>query len=231
MPEVSILVQRAARRAVRKRRAAVRATADYSRGMRPSGTAPRRIPAPRASALASRVGTLRAGAFALAAAGAALLLAASAATVVSVRIGGATDPVLATGTVGSSGWERHGPALVLLALAALPLALLALRGSRAAALAVGAVGLTALLVALVGDLPAIRDEAGVREVYADSDVGAGLGWHLETAGSIALLLSAGIGLMLRQPPAASGAGSGSRPRHRRGADGEHRGLARTQPRA
>jgi hypothetical protein len=172
-------------------------------------------PARRAGASASRLQALRAGAFALAAAGSALLLAATAATVVSVRVGSTVDPVLATGTATASGWERHGPALVLLALAALPLALLALRGSRAAALAVAAVGLTALLVALAGDLPAIRDEAAVREVYADSDVGPGLGWHLETAGAIALVLTGAISLILpstgtRPAPVGAGVPRGAR---------------------
>ncbi|HSD80786.1 MAG TPA: hypothetical protein VLB47_08995 [Solirubrobacteraceae bacterium] len=141
---------------------------------------------------------LRAGAAILALAGVVLLVVTTFAAIVRIRIGSATDPVLATGTADSSGWDRHGMALLLLAAVAVPLALAALRGTRAAGLALAAVGLTVLGIALLADLPDLHDVGDLSLLYADSAAGPGPGWYTETAAAVTLLLS-GITLALLAP--------------------------------
>jgi hypothetical protein len=142
---------------------------------------------------------LRIAAAVLAVAGAVLLVVTTFATVKELRIGSATDPVLASGTAGLSGWDRHGPALLLLAVLALPLAAGALRGARPAAVALAVTGLAALLIALLADLPDLHDVGTVGMQYADSAAGAGPGWFTETAGAVALLV-AGVLLTLLGAP-------------------------------
>jgi hypothetical protein len=135
---------------------------------------------------------LRIAAAALVLAGALLLVVTTFATVKEIRIGSATDPVLASGTAGLSGWDRHGPALLLLALLALALGAGALRGGRPAAAALAVTGLAALLIAVLGDLPDLHDAGRVAFQYADSAAGAGPGWYTETAGGVALLVAGGL---------------------------------------
>ena len=147
---------------------------------------------------------LRAAAAILALAGVVLLVVTTFAAVIQVRIGSATDPVLATGTADASGWDRHGLALLLLAAVAVPLGLVALRGTRAAALALAAVGLTVLGIALLADLPDLHDVGDLSLLYADSAAGPGPGWYTETAAAVTLVL-AGVTLALLGAPAAGGA--------------------------
>jgi hypothetical protein len=148
---------------------------------------------PKTSSDAARA--LRIAAAALALAGVALLVITTVATVKEIRVGSATDPVLAGGTAGLSGWDRHGPALLLLAALALPLGAGALRGARPAALALAVTGLAVLLIAVAGDLPDLHDVGQVGFQYADSAAGAGPGWYTETAAGVALLVS-GVLLVL-----------------------------------
>jgi hypothetical protein len=157
--------------------------------------------APKTSSDAARA--LRIAAAVLALAGIVLLVVTSFSTLKEIRIGSATDPVLAGGTAGLTGWDRHGPALLLLAALALPLGLGALRGSRAAALALIATALAVLLIALVVDLPGLHDVGQVGFQYADSAAGAGPGWYTETGAAIALLVS-GVLLAVLGAPLPSG---------------------------
>ena len=133
----------------------------------------------------------------VAAAGAILLLASTWATVLEISVAGSTK--VAAGTdLSHNGWERHGPALLLLAALALVLCVGAARGARPAAVALAACGLAALLIVLVGDLPDLDKTGFVGDVYADAEAGPGAGWYLETAGSVLLLVS-GVSLAALSP--------------------------------
>ena len=150
-----------------------------------------------------RLAALRITLCALAAAGAVLLLASIPATVLEIEIAGSRK--VAAGTdLSHSGWERHGPALLLLAVLALVLCAGALRGARPAAVALAACGLAALLIVLLGDLPDLDQTGFVGEVYADAKAGPGAGWYLETAGGV-LLLVGGASLAALGPSPSLGA--------------------------
>ncbi|WP_205696984.1 hypothetical protein [Conexibacter sp. SYSU D00693] len=130
-----------------------------------------------------------------------------------------------------TGWERHGPALLVLAGFALVMLAGALRGARPAALALVAAGLAALAIALVWDLPALDDTGQVGELYEQATAGPESGYYLETAGG-ALLLLAGGGLFLLPAGAAAGAGGAAgagRERERR--EGRTAPEGRAAPRA
>src|SRR5215210_2843846 len=102
---------------------------------------------PVVTGVGRRLAALRTGLCPLAAAGAALLLASTPATVLEVAVAGSTK-VADGADLSHSGWERHGPALVLLAVLALLLCVGAVRGARPAAVALAACGLAALLILL-----------------------------------------------------------------------------------
>jgi hypothetical protein len=156
---------------------------------------------PVATGVERRLAALRAGLFVLAVAGAIVLLASVPATVLEISVAGSTR--VASGTdLSHSGWERHGPALVLLALLALGLCVAAWRGSRPAAAGIAVCGLAALLIVLIGDLPDLDRTGFVGEVYTDADAGAGAGWYLETAGSVLLLLGGVLLAVLGASPSA-----------------------------
>jgi hypothetical protein len=129
--------------------------------------------------------------------GALFLVIATIATVIEVRVGTASH---LTGVDGAgSGWERHGPALVLLAILGVLALGAALRGSRVGMAAVAAAGLAALVIALVSDARALHDPGVAGEVYDEASAGPGAGYYLETAGGVALLLAGG-GLLLSPAP-------------------------------
>jgi hypothetical protein len=153
-----------------------------------------------------RLAALRTGLCGLAAAGAILLLASTFSTVLEIAVAGSTR--VAPGTdLRHSGWERHGPALVLLAVLALALCVGAGRGARPPAVALAACGLAALLIVLIGDAPDLDETGFVGEVYADAEAGPGAGWYLEIAGSVVLLVSgvclAGLSAAPARPTAAA----------------------------
>ena len=157
------------------------ATDDYSRGR----FGPRSgIPAARA---------LR-GALALAAViGAALLVVATFTTIIEITVGGTTK--LAAGDTHLSGWDRHGPALLIIALFAGVMIPGALRGARPATAALVVCGLATLLISLVWDLPDIHDTGLFGQLYADASAAPHIGYYAETLGGI-LLLAAGGGMLL-----------------------------------
>jgi hypothetical protein len=136
----------------------------------------------------------------LAVAGALLLVGSQFATVISVDVASGscetlndTDPTLAERCV-QSGFERHGPAFALLAVAILAMALWADR-SRPAALGLLALGAVAVAIALLGDLPASRETGVIGRNYAGAEGQAGAGLWLEAVGG-ALAVAAGAVALL-----------------------------------
>lgn len=98
-----------------------------------------------------------------------------------------------TGTVGS----HHGFALLIVAVGAALLAFAAHRsGSRAAAAGLLALGAVALLVVLTIDLPVI-DETGIYgRDFERATARAEIGFRLESAGAVLLLLAGMATLVL-----------------------------------
>jgi hypothetical protein len=138
--------------------------------------------------------TLRLGLALAGLAGALLLLAASFTSVITITVG-TTSRVLDADTA-QSGWDRHGPVLVLLALAALLLLAAALRGARVAMAGLAGVGLVVLAIAWFADRPHIHDTGSVGDVYAEASADPGSGYYLETLGGALVLLSGGSLLVL-----------------------------------
>ena len=168
--------------AVRQRRT----SQDNSRAMRP----PKR---------ATRLSSGLVPALALAGVvGVAALAGATVSTVIRITVG--TTTRLANLDTELSGWERHGPALLVIGAFALVMLLGAARGARPAMVAVFACGLAALVVALGLDLPHLDDTGQVGRLYTDASAGPRVGFWLEAAGG-ALLALCGAGLLFvdRQP--------------------------------
>jgi hypothetical protein len=177
--------------AVRQRRT----TVENSRGMSPPRPAIRHPDG------------VRAGFAAVGLAGIAALVAATLATVIQVTVGATTR--LASLDTELSGWDRHGPALLVIAAFALVMLIGAGRGARPAIVAVAVCGAAALLIVLATDVPHLDDTGQVGRLYTDAVAGPELGFWLELAGG-ALLLVAAAGLWVR-------AGSVARSAERRAA--------------
>jgi hypothetical protein len=185
-----MLVQRATRRGARMNGALRGADSDDSKGF---GAI--RPPLPSVTAL-------RGGLAVAAVAGAVCLLVATFATVVRVTVG---TTARASAAVGSdSGWDRHGPALIVLALLALWLLGLGLRGARAALAGLAVAGLAAMAIALLSDRPDVHATGSVGDVYAEATADPGAGYYLETLGGALLLASGGALLVLGRAPGRSG---------------------------
>lgn len=155
-------------------------------------------PAPARAALPS-VFALRTALALAGLVGALALLVATFATIIQITVGTATR----TAAIDTShtGWDRHGPALLVLALLAAWLLALALRGSRTAMAGLAATGVAALAIATVWDRPHVHDTGAIGDIYAEAHAGPGAGYYLETLGGALLLLSGG-GLLVLGPPAA-----------------------------
>jgi len=136
---------------------------------------------------------LRAGLAAAAGIGALLLVAATFTAVVEITVG--TTSRLANQDTVRSGWERHGPSLLVLAGFAALMIPGALRGARPAMTALAVLGLAALLVSAVWDLPDLNETGQIGELYADARADPGVGYYLETLGG-AVLTAAGVGLLV-----------------------------------
>jgi hypothetical protein len=92
-----------------------------------------------------------------------------------------------SGTVGA----HHGYALLVIAVAAAAMAFGATTGgSRPAALALLALAVAALVVALAIDLPVVDDTGLYGRDFEQARAQAEIGFELETAGAVLLLLSA-----------------------------------------
>jgi hypothetical protein len=131
-------------------------------------------------------------------AGAVLLLVASFTNVIVIRVG-TTSRVLDADTA-QTGWDRHGPALVLLALLGLFLLWAALRSSRVAMVGLLLSGVVALAIPTKWDRPHIHDVGSIGDIYAEATAGAGTGYYLETLGGALLLVSGGALLVLGRTP-------------------------------
>jgi hypothetical protein len=131
-------------------------------------------------------------------AGALLLFAATFATIIQITVGTSTQTVGAD--TSHTGWDRHGPALIVLGLLAIWLLLLALRGSRAAMAGLAATGVAALAIAMIWDRPHVHDTGSVGDIYAEAHADPGAGYYLETLGGALLLLSGGTLLVLGPAP-------------------------------
>jgi hypothetical protein len=134
---------------------------------------------------------VREGLVGVGAGGVALLVAATFTTVIGIRVG--TTSRLADLDTQLSGWDRHGAALLVLALLAAVMLAGARRGSGPAAAAVAATGVAALAIALVGDAPDVHDTGLVGSLYEDAVARPGAGFAFELVGG-ALLLGAGLAL-------------------------------------
>jgi hypothetical protein len=137
-------------------------------------------------------GALRQGLAVLGAIGALCLIASTFATIIRIQVG--TTSKVPDFDTHLSGWNRHGPALLLLGLFALAMALGALRGARPAAAALAATGLVALVLVVLVDVPDLNKVGFIGKLYEDAVAGPRVGFYLESAGA-ALILAAG-GLLL-----------------------------------
>jgi hypothetical protein len=140
------------------------------------------------------------GLAAVAAAGILCLVAATFATLIEIRVG--TTTRIPNQDTHLSGWDRHGPALLVIAVFAAVMIAGALRGARPAMVAIAVLGLVALLIAVAGDVPDLHKTGFIGQVYEDAAAGPKAGFYLETLGGV-LLLAAG-GLMLTVPASAGG---------------------------
>ncbi|MEA2380059.1 MAG: hypothetical protein QOH72_30 [Solirubrobacteraceae bacterium] len=139
-----------------------------------------------------RAKALRAGLFVAALAGVAALVAATLTTVIRITVG--TTTRLASLDTELSGWDRHGPALLVVAGFAVVMLPGALRGARPAMMAVLVCGAAALAIALALDVPHLDDTGQVGELYSNASAGPQVGFWLEACGG-ALLVVAGGGLL------------------------------------
>src|SRR3954453_3569972 len=155
--------------AVRQRRT----SQDNSRGMRPSDPP----------------NGLRGGLVVAGPAGVAALVLVTFSTVIRITVG--TTTRLANLDTELTGWERHGPALLVIGAFALVMLAGALRGARPAMVAVFACGLGALVVALGLDLPHLDDTGQVGRLYTDASAGPEVGFWLEVAGGVLLVVCGG----------------------------------------
>jgi hypothetical protein len=145
-----------------------------------------------ASSLANRP---RAAAAAAALTGAGVLVAATFTTVVRITVG--TTTRLSSADTELTGWDRHGPALLVIAALAAVMALGALRGARPAMAALAVCGLATLAIALGADAPHLGDTGVVGELYTDATAGPHLGFWLELAGGALLAVAGAAPLLLR----------------------------------
>jgi hypothetical protein len=141
----------------------------------------------------TRVKALRLGLAGAAAIGVACLVLATFATVIEIKVGTTTN--VPDHDTHLSGWDRHGPALLIIALFAAAMLVGAIRGARPAMAAVGALGLAALLIAIVADVPDLHATGFIGEVYEDAVAGPKAGFYLETLGGV-LLLASGVLMFL-----------------------------------
>ena len=133
-------------------------------------------------------------------AGAACLAGASFATV--VRLAVPASPGGGPGAeAASSGLDRHGPALLLVAAFAALLLVPAVRGARPAMAALVAAGLLALGIAVADDVPALDESGPLTVLGEEAQASAGPGFYLETLGGVLLVLSGGGLLLLGAPDA------------------------------
>jgi len=110
-----------------------------------------------------------------------------------------------------SGFERHGPALLLVGLLALALAFAAgMYGSRPAAVALAAVGAIVLAIALLDDLPVTNETGALGRDFQGATASAGTGLYLELAAGALAIFAGAVGLVARPALVANGEPPGGR---------------------
>jgi hypothetical protein len=164
---------------------------------------------------------LRGGLLLAALAGVGALVAATLQTVIRITVG--TTTRLASLDTELSGWDRHGPALLVVAGFALVMLVGALRGARPAMVAVFVCGVVALVIALALDAPHLDDTGQVGVLYSDASAGPEIGFWLELCGG-ALLAVAGGGLLFVARRSGLAARERSRTAHRGGRWSRRRGA-------
>src|SRR4051812_37805520 len=172
---------------------------DNSRGMRASKRAIQLPDGARAALLLATV------------LGVAALVGATFSTVIRITVG--TTTRLANLDTSLSGWERHGPALLVVAGLALVMLVGAARGAAPAAIALVACGVAALLGVVAFDVPHLDDTGQVGQLYSDASAAPGVGFWLEFCGG-ALVAAAGAGLLVLARRSDAAALSRSRTAHR-----------------
>lgn len=138
---------------------------------------------------------LRAGLLGLALVAALALLAATFSDVIVVSLGGRRT------LAADSGWDRHGPALLLLAAACAVLGVLAWRGTRIAAAGLLLVGLAAVLIVVVGDVGDLHTTGAIAGSSEDATTDPASGFYLESLGGVLALLAGGGFLLADRPRA------------------------------
>jgi len=127
-----------------------------------------------------------------------LLIVAEFSTIASVSVDGESCEVLndtnseLADRCSLSGWERHGGALIVLALLMLGAAVAARRGvTREIGAVLLAIGLITLGLTLIGDLPVTNDAGAIGNDFDNATGSAGFGFYLELLGG-ALCVAAGM---------------------------------------
>ncbi len=144
--------------------------------------------------------------------GSLFLVLATTATIIDVSIGTAGDTAVGFDTA-LSGADRHGPALIIIAVFAAILLVAAVQGIRPAMAAVAVCGIIVLAIAIISDARNIDDTGQLRQLYSGAIAGAGNGFYFETLGGALLLISGGGLLVLSGGSPAAPAGR-SRPARR-----------------
>ena len=144
-------------------------------------------------------GALRQGLAVLGAIGALCLIASTFATIIRIQVG--TTSKVPDFDTHLSGWNRHGPALLLLGLFALAMVAGALRGARPAAAALAATGVVALLIVVLVDVPDLNKVGFIGKLYEDAVAGPRVGFYLESAGAAMVLAAGGLLLFAGAPEA------------------------------
>jgi hypothetical protein len=139
---------------------------------------------------------LRIGLCGAAAAGAICLLLATFSTVIEIKVGTTTN--VPGRDTHLSGWDRHGPALLIVAAFAATMVAGSLRGARPAMIALAVLGLVALLIAVIGDVSDLDETGFIGEVYEDAAAGPEAGFYLETLGGVLLLASGALMAVLER---------------------------------
>ncbi len=138
-----------------------------------------------------------------------LLVVAEFSTIASVSVDGEscevlndTNPELAD-RCSLSGFDRHGGALLLLALLAAGAGIVARRGvTREIGGVLLAIGVVTLGLTLFGDLPVTNDTGAIGSDFDDATASAGLGFYLELLGGVLCVAAGVLGLVAaRREPA------------------------------
>lgn len=142
-----------------------------------------------------------------------LLVLATTATIIEISIGTTGETASGIDTV-LTGADRHGPALIIIAVFAMAMLAGAVQGARPAMLALAAAGVIVLGIAIISDAQNIDDTGEIGQLYTEAIAGAGNGFYFETLGGALLLISGGGMLVLGSGAPVERKGRGERPRRK-----------------